>query len=60
MEVQETIWSMAKALYERASAKGETRTELQILEDGDLTHEMIGDVPDFSTLLNTGIYADVL
>ena len=60
MEVQETIWSMAKALYERASAKGETRTELQILEDGDLTHEMIGDVPDFSTLLNTGVYAEVL
>ena len=60
MEVQETIWSMAKALYEKASAKGETRTELQILEDGDLTHEMIGDVPDFSTLLNTGIYQRVL
>ena len=60
MEVQETIWSMAKALYEAASAKGETRTELQILEDGDLTHEMIGDVPDFSTLLNTGIYQSVL
>jgi len=60
MEVQETIWSMAKALYERASAKGETRTELQILEDGDLTHEMIGDVPDFSTLLNVGEYKAAL
>jgi len=49
-EVQETIWSFTKALYERAGAKGETRTLTQIAKQDDLTKD-IADVPDFATLL---------
>tara|TARA_Y100000593_G_scaffold64021_1_gene118261 strand:+ start:1190 stop:4159 length:2970 start_codon:yes stop_codon:yes gene_type:complete len=49
-EVQETIWSFTKALYERGGAKGETRTLTQIAKQDDLTKD-IADVPDFATLL---------
>jgi len=59
-EVQETIWSWAKALYEKADAQGETRTALKILREGGLTHEEINAVPDFEQLFVVGEYRQLL
>ena len=59
-EVQETIWSWAKTLYELQDRKGETRTALEILRDGDLTDAAIASTPDFATLLTDGIYREIL
>lgn len=50
-EVQETIWSWAKILQEKAMLEGERRTEKQILKEGDLTDAEILDTVDFGTLL---------
>ena len=48
MEVQETVWSFAKALYEKASRMKTTAVEL--LKSGGLTHEDINATPDFEKL----------
>src|SRR6185369_13486861 len=57
-EVQETIWSWAKALYETASSK---KSAEQILRDGELTDALINATPDFGSLLNEDqSYADIL
>jgi hypothetical protein len=50
-EIQETVWSYVKALYDQAESAGETRTLGQIARQDDLT-ERIADVPDFATLLS--------
>lgn len=57
-EVQETVWSWAKALYELTEA-GDV-TAVQALRRGMLTHEMVNDVPDFSKVLREKKYADIL
>lgn len=62
-EVQETVWSTVKSLWEKRKAPGENRTMRQIVADGDLTDELIRDTPDFQTLLHDdpefhGILAD--
>jgi hypothetical protein len=44
-EVQETIWSWAKVLYEMAN---ESKTPLDILESGEVTDEKVGEAPDFA------------
>lgn len=49
-EVQETIWSWAKTLYEKAGAAGETRSAVQLVRDNALTDELIASTPDFRTL----------
>lgn len=49
-EVQETIWSWAKTLYEKAGAAGETRSAVQLIRDNALTDELIASTPDFRTL----------
>ena len=59
-EIQETVWSWAKALLEKANSAGETRSALKILTDGDLTHEMVNDVPDFEKLFLQSPYRSVL
>ncbi|TFH51206.1 MAG: hypothetical protein E4H01_00775, partial [Lysobacterales bacterium] len=59
-QVQETVWSVAKVLYEKAAAKGETRTALKIMQAGDLTHEEIGGTVDFEQLLIKGQYRTIL
>ena len=51
-EVQETVWSTVKNLWDLRNAPGETRNIRQIVADGGLTDEMITDTPDFGTLLN--------
>jgi hypothetical protein len=59
-EVQETIWSWAKTLYEARAAKGEIRTAQQILDQGGITKEMIAATPDFSTLFADSEYGKIL
>jgi hypothetical protein len=59
-EVQETIWSWAKTLYELQERQGETRGALEILQAGDLTDDAIANTPDFATLLNNGTYKQIL
>lgn len=49
-EVQETIWSWAKTLYETAGSAGENRTAVQLIQDGAITDELIASTPDFRTL----------
>lgn len=59
-EVQETVWSWAKTLYERRDRAGEDRTTRQILKAADMTHEDVNSTPDFAKLLITGIYRKIL
>jgi hypothetical protein len=59
-EIQETVWSFAKTLYEMRKSAEEKRTMVQIVEEGGLTGEKIGETPDFSSLLRTGEYRDIL
>jgi hypothetical protein len=49
-EVQETIWSWAKTLYETAGSAGETRSAVQLIRDSAITNELIASTPDFRTL----------
>ena len=49
-EVQETIWSRAKTLYESRKACGETHTTRQLLADTAITDELIASTPDFRPL----------
>jgi len=59
-EVQETVWSWAKTLYELQGRRGETRNAVEILKAGDLTEEAIAGTPDFATLLADGEYRRIL
>lgn len=59
-EVQETVWSWAKTLYEKADAAGEKRTAEQILKAGGMTAKDIGATPDFATLFAGGVYRNIL
>jgi hypothetical protein len=56
-EIQETIWSWAKTLYEKA---GQGETAQQILKAGGLTHEEISATPDFAVLFSHGVYRNIL
>jgi len=59
-EVQETVWSWAKTLYEMRDAKGEKRTTSEILAAGGLTAEDIGSTPDFAVLFVGGVFRRIL
>ena len=59
-EVQETVWSWAKTLYELQDRKGERRDALEILRAGELTDDAIAATPDFATLLADGQYRQIL
>jgi hypothetical protein len=59
-EVQETIWSWAKSLYELANQAGEDRTARQIVEERGLSDELINSTPDFGTLFHNPTYAKIL
>jgi len=59
-EIQETVWSWAKALYEMAASRTEDRSAIQILQSGDFTHDRIGGVPDFEKLFLSAPYREVL
>jgi hypothetical protein len=49
-EVQEMVWSWAKAVYERAKSQG--MKPIDLLKEGKLTDAMINDTPDYAKLLN--------
>lgn len=59
-EIQETVWSWAKTLYEKASAAGENRTAAEIVAAGGMTAEEIGATPDFASLFVSGVYRNIL
>ena len=59
-EIQETVWSWAKTLYEKRNAAGENRRMVDILMAGDLTAEDIAGTPDFATLFANGVYRNIL
>ena len=59
-EVQETVWSWAKALYEMSASAGEARNNLQVLQEGSLTNNSINSVPDFEMLLLMEPYRSIL
>lgn len=62
-EIQETVWSLAKALLEkRKKLKGNMRgmTAKQLLEEGIITDQQVADVPDFATLFTDGVYGRIL
>jgi GNAT superfamily N-acetyltransferase len=59
-EVQETVWSWAKAVYEAAGDKDEIRTAKELVEDQAVTDAMILEVPDFGTLFTVPKYAAIL
>ena len=72
-EIQETVWSWAKTLYETAysrqdqkfsAATAEKRiaglTAEQVLMAGGLKAEDISSTPDFATLFVTGVYRNIL
>ncbi len=57
-EIQETVWSWAKSLYETSEKMGVTTTEL--LRAGGLTHEQIRQTPDFGRLFVSNVYRKLL
>lgn len=59
-EVQETVWSWAKALYELRDAAGEERTTQELLADKALTDSLINATPDFGTLFYNDNVATIL
>ena len=59
-EIQETLWSWAKTLYEKADAAGKDSRIDDILKAGGLTHEEIRSTPDFAKLFASGIYRKIL
>jgi hypothetical protein len=56
-EVQETIWSWAKTLYEMAGVK---KSAEDIITNKELTDALIAATPDFGTLFTVGEYAEIL
>jgi hypothetical protein len=59
-EVQETIWSWAKTLYETAGSAGEQRSAVQLIQDNAITDELIASTPDFRTLFYDSRFQPIL
>jgi RNA-binding protein YhbY len=62
-EIQETVWSLAKALLEkRKRLRGNMRgmTAKDLLKEGVITDQQVADVPDFATLFTDGVYGRIL
>lgn len=56
-EVQETVWSWAKALTELTESYGHLGSAREIVESKELTDEFINATPDFATLFASPAYA---
>lgn len=56
-EVQETIWSWAKTLYESASV---SKSAEQIIRNNELRDDLIAATPDFRSLFNDTVNAQIL
>jgi hypothetical protein len=59
-EIQETIWSWAKALYEMRAERGGKTTTSDLLKSGELTSERVNSVPDFEKLFVQNAYRKIL
>jgi hypothetical protein len=59
-EVQETIWSWAKALVEQRATPGEIRLAHEIVRQGGVDPARITSVPDFAGLLSSAVYAPLI
>ena len=59
-EIQETIWSWAKTLREKATSKEHQTTVSKLLKAGNITHAEIADTPDFALLFTRGVYRKIL
>lgn len=57
-QIQETIWSWGKALYEQSEATKESAVD--IVKRGALNHSAIAGTPDFSTLFQHPDYHDTI
>lgn len=59
-EVQETVWSWAKALYEMRRGRGKGITTKALLRQGELTADRVNAVPDFEILFVQNVYRKIL
>jgi hypothetical protein len=60
-EIQETVWSWAKTLFEKAYRGGLKDTTVEkLLKAGNITHDEIANTPDFATLFANNIYRKIL
>jgi len=59
-EVQETVWSWAKALYEMRRGRGKDTTTKALLRQGELTADRVNAVPDFEILFVQNVYRKIL
>ena len=59
-EVQETVWSFAKALYEESDSFGAVASARDIIENEELTDALINATPDFATLFRNPEYEGIL
>lgn len=59
-EVQETVWSWAKAATEEADSFGALGSVADLVNDNEITDALINATPDFATLLQNDEYERVL
>ena len=60
-EIQETVWSVSKAIVERRRSEGGSGlSATDLLKQGLITDVDIADVPDFATLFSNGAYKKIL
>ena len=62
-EVQETVWSFVKSIWEERKSRGQydsAITMVQLLNDGVISDEMIEDTPDFGTLFLSDEFRGIL
>ena len=62
-EIQETIWSWSKTIYELRKKRGKgggNETVGDLLKAGNVTNDMISKTPDFATLFADGVYRNIL
>jgi hypothetical protein len=62
-EIQETVWSWARTLANKAKTMrkgGQDATVEKLLAAGNITHEEIGNTPDFALLFVEDVYAKLL
>jgi len=51
-EVQETVWSWVKSIWDASNSEGELRNIPKLLSEGAITDKMIQDTPDFATMFS--------
>lgn len=56
-EIQETVWSWAKALSEKSNSR---QSATDIVKSGSLSHDEINSVPDFEKLFVSDVYSRIL